>query len=161
MHMLSHKYINLQQRVLNTWELQWADTRGCPASRPPRAPRRTPGAWARGLGSTEEAEAHTHLLQPVLLPPALAWAVDKRPCGHFVVIQQTDNDHDHHRDHHNDDDDLGELQLRCGGRGNRVNHMPFAHHPLSSPGPISSRHSDHANHKHFEFSMNLVLTRTS
>lgn len=134
--MLSHECSDLRWKVSHTPEPRWADTTGCPASWPSRAPGRTLGAWARGLGSTEEAQAHTYLLQPVLLPPALTRTVDERPRGHFVVIQQADDDHDHHRNHHNDDDDLGELQLRCEGRGNRVNHV--SHSAPQTPSPQGS-----------------------
>ena len=99
--------------------------RGCSALRPSQAPSHTFRAWARGLGNTAEAQDHPYLLHPVLLPPALTWAVDERSCGHFVVIQQADNDHDHHCNHHNDDDDLGELQLRCNKEETVLSHVPL------------------------------------
>lgn len=103
---------------------------GCPALWPHFwSPKQRPEKHLRG-------QAHTYRLQPVLLPPAMTWAVDERPRGHFVVIQQADNNHDHHCNHHNDDDDLGKLQLRCDGRGNHVNHMP----PSPSPTQFSGLH---------------------
>lgn len=137
--------------------------RSCFALWPSRASSHTFRAWARGLGNTEEAQDHPYLLHPVLLPSALTRAVDERSCGHFVVIQQADNDHDHHCNCHNDDDDLGELQLRCNERGNCVKpHALLHHHPLSSPDLISSRHCDYDNHQaSMATCMNLVLIRSS